>query len=165
MNTGFLPRSALPGSGRIGRRPACAHREETPMSSPPSILERLPETFREWLAGRRVEEVECVIADVAGISRGKAMPYAKFMREERMFLPTSIFHQTIGGDYVDMEIANQWTESDMVLTPDYGTGTASPWADDVTLQVIHNVEDLSGGLLELKKQHPFWQIRQVFYLP
>ena len=61
-----------------------------------------------------------------------------------MFLPTSVFHQTIAGDYVDMEIANQWTESDMVLKPDYAAATASPWADDVTLQVIHNVEDLSG---------------------
>jgi glutamine synthetase len=162
MDMGFLPRSALPVSGRIGRRPACAHREETPMSSPPSILERLPETFREWLAGRRVEEVECVIADVAGISRGKAMPYAKFMREERMFLPTSIFHQTIGGDYVDMEIANQWTESDMVLTPDYGTGTASPWADDVTLQVIHNVEDLSGRSVEAAPRNVLKRVLRLY---
>ena len=44
-----------------------------------------------------------MIADIAGVSRGKAMPFAKFMREDRMFLPTSIFHQTIAGDYVDMD--------------------------------------------------------------
>ena len=79
--------------------------------SPAEFVDRLPEAFREWLAGRRIEEVECVISDIAGISRGKAMPFAKFMREDRMFLPTSVFHQTIAGDYVDMEIANQWTES------------------------------------------------------
>jgi glutamine synthetase len=112
--------------------------------SPTEFIDRLPEAFRAWLGGRRVEEVECVIADVAGVSRGKAMPFAKFMREYRMFLPTSIYHQTIAGDYVDMDIANQWTESDMVLRPEYGAAAASPWADDVTLQVIHNVEDLSG---------------------
>ena len=117
--------------------------------SPSEFVDRLPEAFREWLAGRRVEEVECVIADVAGISRGKAMPFAKFMREDRMFLPTSVFHQTIAGDYVDMEIANQWTESDMVLKPDYAAATASPWADDVTLQVIHSAEDLSGRPIEV----------------
>jgi glutamine synthetase len=108
------------------------------------FMDRMPEAFRTWLAGRRVEEVECVIADIAGVSRGKAMPFAKFMREDRMFLPTSIYHQTIAGDYVDMDIADQWTESDMVLKPAYETATASPWAEDVTLQVIHNVEDLSG---------------------
>ena len=117
--------------------------------SPSEFIDRLPEAFREWVAGRRVEEVECVISDVAGISRGKAMPFAKFMREDRMFLPTSVFHQTIAGDYVDMDIANQWTESDMVLKPDYEAATASPWADDVTLQVIHNVEDLSGRPIEV----------------
>ena len=67
-----------------------------------------------------------MIADIAGVSRGKAMPFAKFMREDRMFLPTSIFHQTIAGDYVDMDIANQWTESDMVLKPDYEAGDGEP---------------------------------------
>ena len=108
------------------------------------ILKRLPETFRDWLGERRVEEVECIVPDIAGISRGKAMPFAKFAREDRMYLPTSIFHQTISGDYVDMHDVNQWTESDMVLTPDYSTGTAAPWADDVTLQVIHNVMNLNG---------------------
>ena len=117
--------------------------------SPAEFIDRLPEPFRSWLAGRRVEEVECVIADIAGVSRGKAMPFAKFMREDRMFLPTSIFHQTISGDYVDMHIANQWTEADMVLKPVYDAATASPWAEDVTLQVIHNVEDLSGRPIEV----------------
>ena len=91
-----------------------------PPDSPAQFVDRLPAAFREWLAGRRIEEVECVISDIAGISRGKAMPFAKFIREDRMFLPTSVFHQTIAGDYVDMEIANQWTESDMVLKPGYG---------------------------------------------
>jgi glutamine synthetase len=116
----------------------------TATGSAVEFIDRLPEAFRSWLAGRRVEEVECVIADIAGVSRGKAMPFAKFMREDRMFLPTSIYHQTIAGDYVDMDIVNQWTESDMVLKPDYEAATASPWAEDVTLQVIHNAEDLSG---------------------
>ena len=117
--------------------------------SPAEFIDRLPDAFRDWLGGRRIEEVECIVPDIAGISRGKAMPFAKFMREDRMFLPTSIFHQTISGDYVDMDDANQWTESDMVLKPDYDAATAAPWADDVTLQVIHNVEDLAGEPVEV----------------
>ncbi len=115
-----------------------------PPSTQAETMEALPQDLREWLDGRRIEEVECIIADIAGISRGKAMPFAKFSRSERMFLPTSVFHQTISGDYVDLDITNQWTESDMVLRPIYGTATAAPWADDVTLQVIHSVEDLQG---------------------
>jgi glutamine synthetase len=130
--------------------------------SPAEFVDRLPDPFREWLGGRRIEEVECIIADIAGVSRGKAMPFAKFMREDRMFLPTSIFHQTIAGDYVDMDIANQWTESDMVLKPDYTTGTASPWADDATLQVIHNVEDLSGRPVEFAPRNVLKRVLELF---
>ncbi len=130
--------------------------------SPAEFVDRLPDAFREWLAGRRIEEVECVISDVAGISRGKAMPFAKFMREDRMFLPTSVFHQTIAGDYVDMEIANQWTESDMVLKPDYAAATASPWADDVTLQVIHNVENLAGEPIEVAPRNVLRRVVKLF---
>ena len=112
--------------------------------SPAEFVDRLPDAFREWLAGRRIEEVECVISDIAGISRGKAMPFAKFMREDRMFLPTSVFHQTIAGDYVDMEIANQWTESDMVLKPG--------WTDFVTLGLMGTV--LAGAVIFLLLHEP-----------
>lgn len=133
-----------------------------PPATAVEFVSRLPEPFRLWLDGRRVEEVECVIADVAGVSRGKAMPFGKFMREDRMFLPTSIFHQTIAGDYVDMEIANQWTESDMVLKPDYSTGTASPWADDITLQVIHNVENLAGEPVEVAPRNVLKRVLELY---
>lgn len=99
----------------------------------------LPESFRLWLAGRQIEDAECIIADIAGMSRGKAMPARKFARSESMYLPASIFHQTITGEYVDIEdMENQWMESDLVLRPDYTTATAAPWSADVTLQVVHD---------------------------
>jgi hypothetical protein len=28
--------------------------------------DKLPESARDWIAGRRVDEVECIIADIAG---------------------------------------------------------------------------------------------------
>ncbi len=121
------------------------------MSLPKSMqyIAKMPESVSDWLNGRRVEEIECVIADMAGVSRGKAMPSKKFSREERVFLPQSIFFQTIDGQYVDMEIENQWTESDMLLVPDYATATAAPWAGDVTLQVIHDVLNMDGTPVEV----------------
>ncbi len=112
-------------------------------------ISRFPQATQEWIAGRRVEEVECIIADFAGMARGKAMPLATFNRTERTFLPLSIFYQTISGEYVDMDIDNQWTESDMVLTPDYSTAVAAPWSEDVAVQVIQNVHDLEGNPIEL----------------
>ncbi len=110
---------------------------------------RFPEMTQEWLGGRRVEEVECIIGDIVGMSRGKAMPSNTFARADRTFLPLSIFYQTVSGDYVDMEIDDQWTESDMVLTPDYSTAVAVPWSDDVAIQVIHDVHDLEGNPIEV----------------
>lgn len=107
---------------------------------------QLPEAFREWLRDRPIEEVECIVADLAGIARGKAMPWKKFAKGGQTFLPASIFYQTITGDWADVEGMGleQWTESDMVLRPDLSTATSAPWASDVTVQIIHDVETRAG---------------------
>jgi glutamine synthetase len=131
-------------------------------TSPADWTSLLPQATQDWLAGRRVEEVECVIADIAGISRGKAMPAAKFARNDRLFLPTSIFYQTIDGDYVDMDIKHQWTENDVVLVPDYTAVAASPWAQDVTIQVIHDVEDLKGNPIGLAPRNVLKRILKLY---
>lgn len=117
-------------------------------------MEQLPEAFHTWLNGRRVDDVECVIADIAGTSRGKAMPARKFARADAMYLPISIFYQSITGEYVDLEdTPNQWTESDLVLVPDYATATAVPWSADVTLQVIHDVQNTDGSPVGLSPRN------------
>lgn len=104
----------------------------------------LPESFQNYRAGRRIYEVECVMPDIAGVSRGKAMPAAKFGQAATMFLPSSIFYQTITGNYVDLKFEDQWVESDVVLKPDMTTACAVPWADDLALQIIHDVTDKDG---------------------
>lgn len=109
----------------------------------------LPEAFLEYLDGRSLEEVECIIPDLAGTSRGKAMPSYKFRPDETFFLPISLFYQTISGEYVDMDIENQWLERDVVLTPDMSTATAVPWADDPTLQIICNLGTREGDPLAI----------------
>lgn len=107
-------------------------------------ISKFPTELQQWLSGRPIEEVECVVSDVVGIGRGKAMPARKFFRSERMFLPSSIFYQTITGDYAEVEIENVWTESDIILKPDIDTACAVPWADDVTIQVICDLENQNG---------------------
>jgi len=46
----------------------------------------LPEDLRVWLAERRIDEVECVIPDMVGAARGKAMPTKKFRSTSQMYL-------------------------------------------------------------------------------
>ncbi|MEM8571868.1 MAG: glutamine synthetase family protein [Pseudomonadota bacterium] len=125
-------------------------------------FQQLPAGVRDWVDDRRIEEVECVISDIAGISRGKAMPFQKFSRGDRMFLPMSLFYQTISGDYVDMEIVHQWTEADMVLMPDTESATAAPWADDVTLQVIHDMNDLSGNPIPIAPRNVLRRVLALY---
>ena len=106
--------------------------------------DKLPDAAREYIAGRRLDEVECILADIAGVARGKAMPASKFLKQPSFFLPNSIFLQTITGDWADNP-AGAFTEPDMILVPDFDTATAAPWTADITLQVIHDAVDQKGA--------------------
>jgi len=113
--------------------------------SPQAWFSEVPQALHTWLNGRALDEVECIVADLAGISRGKAMPIKKFSRADPLFLPISIFFQTITGEYADLDdMEDQWMESDVVLTPDFSSATAVPWSGDVTMQVIHDVHYQDG---------------------
>lgn len=106
--------------------------------------DKLPDAAREYIAGRRLDEVECIVADIAGVARGKAMPASKFAKQASFFLPNSIFLQTITGDWADNP-TGAFTEPDMILVPDFDTATAAPWTADITLQVIHDAVDQQGN--------------------
>jgi len=105
--------------------------------------DQLPEAAREYVGSRRVDEVECIIGDIAGVARGKAMPASKFAKQTNYYLPNSIFLQTITGEWADNPF-DAFTEPDMVMVPDFTTATAAPWTADVTLQVIHDAQDQDG---------------------
>jgi glutamine synthetase len=106
-------------------------------------IDKIPAAARTYLENNRLDEVECVIADLPGIARGKAVPAAKWERQTSFHLPNSIFFQTITGDWGEAA-EDGFTEPDMILKPDLSTTTAAPWASDGTLQVIHDAFDLKG---------------------
>ncbi len=101
----------------------------------------LPQAAREYLEGKRLDEVECIIADLPGIARGKALPASKFAKQKHFHLPDSIFYQTITGDWGEAAGEAGFIEQDMILTPDMSTASAAPWTGDWTLQVIHDAYD------------------------
>jgi glutamine synthetase len=104
----------------------------------------LPDAFKTYSDGFEIDEVECIVPDLAGMSRGKAMPAKKFRPDHVIHLPVSIFYQTISGADVEMDIDNQWAEGDLVLRPDMSTAKAVPWAKEPTLQVIHDLYSQDG---------------------
>jgi glutamine synthetase len=113
-----------------------------------SWLQNIPPAARSYLDNNRLDEVECVIADLPGIARGKAVPASKWDKQSHFHLPNSIFFQTITGDWGEAAGPDGWTEPDMILKPDLSTATAAPWASDGTLQVIHDAFDQKGDPVE-----------------
>ncbi len=123
--------------------------------------DQLPEAARDYISGRRVDEVECIIGDIAGVARGKAMPASKFAKQTSFFLPNSIFLQTITGEWADNP-TGAFTEPDMILVPDFSTATASPWTADVTLQVIHDAQDQDGTPVPTAPRNVLRRIVQLY---
>ncbi len=107
-------------------------------------IKSLPDAAQAYLNGRRLDEVECIISDLPGIARGKAVPASKFARQEYFHLPDSIFYQTVTGGWGEAAGDEGFIERDMILRPDMETASAAPWTGDWTLQVIHDAEDRDG---------------------
>ena len=124
-------------------------------------IKTLPQPAQDYIAGRRLDEVECIVPDLAGVARGKAMPANKFAKQTHFFLPNSIFLQTITGDWVDTE-GETWTEPDMILKPDLSTATAAPWTGDWTLQVIHDIEDQDGNPVPVAPRNVLKRVVQPY---
>ena len=126
-----------------------------------SWTEKLPKAARDYIGGRRVDEVECIVSDIAGVARGKAMPASKFSRQESFFLPNSIFLQTITGEWADNP-SGAFTEPDMIMVPDYATATAAPWTADVTLQVIHDAQDQQGNPMQVAPRNVLRRVIELY---
>ncbi|MGI9407632.1 MAG: glutamine synthetase family protein [Hyphomicrobiaceae bacterium] len=111
-----------------------------------------PETKRAalqaWLHENRIEEVECIVPDLAGVARGKVMPAQKFASLNPTHLPISIFWQTITGGYAEFGGDDIYAEGDLNLVPDLSTLRPVPWAGSPTAQVIHDAYRQSGEPLE-----------------
>ncbi len=124
-------------------------------------LNEIPAPAQAYLEGRKLDEVECIVPDLAGIARGKAMPANKFAKQSHFYLPNSIFLQTITGDWVDDGHEN-FTEPDMVLKPDLSTASAAPWTADWTLQVIHDIEDQAGNPMPAAPRNVLKRVVQLY---
>ncbi|WP_164659965.1 glutamine synthetase family protein [Tropicibacter sp. Alg240-R139] len=125
--------------------------------------DNLPEAAKTYLDGRRLDEVECVISDLPGIARGKAVPASKFAKQDYFHLPDSIFYQTITGDWGEAAGDDGFIEKDMILKPDMSTATAAPWTGDWTLQVIHDACDRDGEPIPFSPRNVLKRVVQLYH--
>ena len=95
--------------------------------------------MERWLRERRIAEVECLVADLNGIARGKILPTEKFIRsiaEDTLRLPEMIFVQTVTGDYPDEDRVTDPAVRDVRMRPDARSLRIVPWYEEATAQVI-----------------------------
>lgn len=122
----------------------------------------LPPSAIAYLEGRRLDEVECIISDLPGIARGKAVPASKFQRQDYFHLPDSIFYQTITGEWGEAAGEEGFIERDMILKPDMSTATAAPWTADWTLQVIHDAYDRKDQPIPFAPRNVLKRVCQLY---
>jgi len=124
--------------------------------------DQLPQAARSYFEGQRLDEVECVISDLPGIARGKAVPASKFAKQSYFHLPDSIFYQTITGDWGEAAGEDGFIERDMILKPDFSTASAAPWTGDWTLQVIHDAYDRDDNPVPFSPRNVLKRVVQLY---
>ncbi|MEP2534002.1 glutamine synthetase family protein [Shimia sp.] len=126
-------------------------------------VQNAPQAAQAYLEGQRLDEVECIISDLPGIARGKAVPASKFARQDYFHLPDSIFYQTITGDWGEAAGDGGFIERDMVLRPDWNTTTAAPWTGDWTLQVIHDAFDTDDNPIPFSPRNVLKRVVDLYH--
>jgi glutamine synthetase len=118
----------------------------------------------EWLDERGLEDIECVVPDMAGVARGKMMPVEKFVDGPNMAIPGSIFLQTITGEYPDEDSDFKFdpADGDILLVPDYGTLSVVPWASDPTGQIIHDAFHRDGRPVEIAPRQLLRRVVELY---
>lgn len=105
--------------------------------------------MEQWLREREITEVECLVADLNGIARGKILPAAKFigsLGDDGLRLPESVFIQTVTGEYPDDEQrVIDPAQRDMRLRPDPSSLRLVPWYPEPTAQVIGDCHHHDGS--------------------
>jgi glutamine synthetase len=125
--------------------------------------DQLPQAARTYFEGHRLDEVECIISDLPGIARGKAVPASKFAKQAYFHLPDSIFYQTITGDWGEAAGEDGFIERDMILKPDFSTASAAPWTGDWTLQVIHDAYDRDDKPIPFSPRNVLKRVVQMYH--
>jgi len=124
-------------------------------------------SLEDWLKERGLNEVECLVADLSGIARGKILPSTKFLRsvrEHSLRIPESIFVQTVTGEYPedDEDKITGPQDVDVVLQPDPDTICVVPWYAKPSAQVIADPFYNDGRPVEIASRHVLRRVLALY---
>ncbi|MEQ8655236.1 MAG: glutamine synthetase family protein [Kiloniellales bacterium] len=121
-------------------------------------------SIENFLRDHSIQEVECLVPDMAGIARGKILPAQKFlkgMRSEGLRIADSVFSQTVTGGYPDEPVISE-TVGDVYLVPDPKTVRMVPWYDDPTAQVICNAFSFDGEPITIASRYVLKRVLDLY---
>lgn len=121
-------------------------------------------SIENFLRDHSIQEVECLVPDMAGIARGKILPAQKFlkgMRSEGLRIADSVFSQTVTGGYPDEPVISE-TVGDVYLVPDPKTMRMVPWYDDPTAQVICNAFSFDGEPITIASRYVLKRVLDLY---
>src|SRR3990172_9972887 len=123
--------------------------------------------LEDWIAERKIDEIECLVPDMAGIARGKILPAAKFVKSTRahaLRLPETVFIQTVTGEYAedeDEEVMGP-QDYDVYLQPDPDTLSVVPWYKEPTAQVINDCYYADDRPVEIASRHVLQRVLALY---
>ncbi len=121
-------------------------------------------SLEEWLREHRITEVECLVADLTGIARGKILPTDKFLastRDNTLRLPETVFLQTATGVFVESQVLDM-TEPDICLAPDPDAVRLVPWYEEPTAQVICDPYYADGRVVSVAPRQVLRRVLQLY---
>lgn len=121
--------------------------------------------LKAWITSRAIEDVECVVPDMAGIARGKILPGPKFLDAVTGYglrLPEIVFMQTVTGDYPDIDTVSDEAVPDIRLEPDAETIRPVPWYDEPTAIVVCDAFYESGAPVDFAPRHVLRRVMDLY---
>ncbi len=121
--------------------------------------------IEEFLKENKIDEVEILVPDMAGIARGKILPAQRFlegMASKNLRIPEGIFVQTVTGDYPDEGVVTSPAVQDVFLVPDERTIRVVPWYPDPTAQIICDTFHFDGKPVEISARNVLQRVIALF---
>jgi len=121
--------------------------------------------IKDFLKEHQIDEVECLVPDMAGIARGKILPAARFLESRArndLRIPEGVFVQTVTGDYPDEGVVTSHAVRDVYLTPDPSTIRLVPWYNEPTAQVICDAYNFDGSQVEFASRSVLMRVLALY---
>jgi len=122
------------------------------------------EELDKWLKAENIDDIECMVADNAGIARGKSIPRIKFiegLKTRQLRIPETLFGMTITGDFALNDHLSE-TERDVILEPDLDTICMTPWQSEPTATVICDAFLESGDPVEFSPRQVLQRVLNLY---